>query len=67
MENLIGERFIPYQINGENNSIVIIQNGHKHTLSPNEGIIGLDIAINGNNNLITIEAPNHFIDTRIKI
>ncbi|MBO5443173.1 MAG: acyltransferase [Alphaproteobacteria bacterium] len=67
MESLIRERFVPYKINGENNRIFIIENGEKHLLSSNEGVPGLDIVINGNNNSIAIEAPNSFTDTLINI
>ncbi len=67
MDDLITERYIPYKINGENNQIFVIKNGEKHLLTPNEGIIGLDIVINGNNNSITIGAPNSFTDTLINI
>lgn len=67
MESLVWERYVPYKINGENNRIVLIENGKERLLAPNEGIVGLEIVINGSNNNITIEAPHSFTDTVINI
>lgn len=49
-----------YNIEGENNKILIIENGIERELRYNEKIEGLDININGKNNTIKIFLPSHF-------
>lgn len=46
-----------YLIAGENNRIIIIENGEERLLGGNERIPGLDIAICGDNNEIRIHRP----------
>ncbi len=55
-----------YSIKGQNNKIFIIENGEKIELE-NDVISGLNIEIEGNNNVITLEKPFRFIDSRILI
>lgn len=56
-----------YKIEGLNNSIIIVENGTKRELSPYEEIEGLNITINGDNNIIIIEKPYNFLNSTIKI
>ena len=51
---------------GANNQIVIIEDGMERILGP-EGLPGLSITINGNNNLIRIELPRYFEDCKLVI
>lgn len=46
-----------YDIKGENNKIIIVENGVERLLYPNEMIKGLNIIINGNNNVVKLELP----------
>lgn len=56
------------KINGENNIILIISEGVERFLSPDEVIDGLSLEINGNNNLVQLELPIHFVNgSNIKI
>lgn len=48
-----------YKIIGDNNKIIVIENGVEKDYT-NKRINGLEIFINGNNNLIRIEMPNIF-------
>ncbi len=56
-----------YHINGENNKIIIVENGIERLLYPNETINGLDIIINGNNNTVKLEFPIKAENSRITI
>lgn len=47
----------PYKIRGKNNKIIIVKNGVERKLKFMERIPGLNIKINGNNNLIKLELP----------
>ena len=49
-----------YNIEGENNKILIIENGIERELRYDEKIEGLDIKIIGKNNTIKIFLPSHF-------
>lgn len=51
---------------GANNSITIIDRGVEHSLGP-EGIPGLSISINGNNNNVRIEMPLRFEDCKLAL
>ena len=46
-----------YNIRGFNNKIIIIENGMERDLRDGEKIDGLDIKVNGDNNLIRLELP----------
>lgn len=46
-----------YDIKGENNQIIIVENGIERPIGINEEISGLEIKINGNNNLVKLELP----------
>lgn len=48
---------VPYLINGENNRIVIIENGKERLLGKNERIPGLELSICGDDNEIRIHRP----------
>lgn len=56
-----------YEISGENNKIILIENGNERILGENECLPGLEIKINGNNNLIKLELPINISDTLIEI
>ena len=46
-----------YNIKGVNNKVIIIENGIERDLRDEERIAGLEIKVNGNNNLIKLELP----------
>ena len=46
-----------YKIKGNNNKIIIVENGIERELCKYERIKGLDISINGNNNTIILHKP----------
>lgn len=46
-----------YCIRGQNNKIILIENGVERQLNENERIQGLEIKIDGNDNLIKLEMP----------
>lgn len=48
---------IGYSINGKNNKIIIVENGIERDLKVGETIAGLNIEINGNNNVVKLELP----------
>lgn len=58
---------IGYSINGENNKIIIIENGVERDLKVGETIAGLNIEINGNNNVVKLELPIKAENSFIKI
>lgn len=47
-------------INGENNKVLLIENGIERLLSNDDVIDGLSLEINGNNNFLQLELPIHF-------
>lgn len=47
-----------YEINGNGNKIIIVENGSERLLQPEERIEELDIAITGNNNTIKLHLPD---------
>lgn len=51
-----------YNINGQNNKIIVVENGKERELKKDERIQGLEIIINGNYNIIKLHAPLKFID-----
>lgn len=57
--------FFPYKIKGRNNKIYVIFKGRKKELK--RKIKGLNIDINGNNNIIKLHFPVYFEDTNIEI
>lgn len=61
----VQERFIPYEIKGEHNKIVVRENGTEQLLSAQQGIAGLEIRIEGNDNLVQVDLPALFIESRI--
>lgn len=63
----IQERFIPYDIRGEHNKIVVCKNGNEELLPELKGIAGLEIRIEGNDNLVQIDLPTLFIESKIII
>lgn len=62
-----GNNLIGYNIKGENNKIILIENGIERDLKENEKISGLNIKINGNNNLIKLELPINAQNSLIQI
>lgn len=52
-------------INGNSNRVLIVEKGKTYVTK--EEISGLDIEINGNNNLVEIEYPQKFVSCRLKI
>ncbi|MBQ8750504.1 MAG: acyltransferase [Alphaproteobacteria bacterium] len=56
-----------YKIKGNNNKIIIVENGIERELCKYERIKGLDISINGNNNLVKIEIPIIGVGSNIEI
>ncbi|MBP5399134.1 MAG: acyltransferase [Alphaproteobacteria bacterium] len=55
-----------FKVWGSDNKVVIIENGVKYAM-PDDGIEGLDISINGNNNNVLIEMPLNFVDCRLAV
>ena len=55
-----------FRIWGANNNVIIVEDGREYSLPP-EGIEGLEISINGNNNNVVIEMPINFIDCKLGI
>lgn len=55
----------PYNIQGDNNHIWIVENGNRRELLKNEKIDGLLISIKGNNNTITLHKPFTFINSAV--
>lgn len=56
-----------YEIKGENNQIILIENGIERQLSKNKKISGLEININGNNNIVKLELPITATNSTINI
>lgn len=54
-----------YEIIGENNKIIIVENGVERELGMNEKIEGLILILKGNNNYIKFEMPIQFIANTI--
>ena len=46
-----------YKINGKNNKIIIVDNGKERELKTEEIVDGINIEINGNNNILKIQLP----------
>lgn len=46
-----------YEIKGENNKIILVENGVERSIRPKEKLPGIDITINGNNNTVKLELP----------
>lgn len=63
----IQKRYVPYVVKGNNNQIVVVVDGQERELSADEGINGLDIKIEGENNFIRIEMPLKCIESRVVI
>ena len=64
--NLINSSRITYNnINGNNNHIRLIRENENIEISPFNKIEGLSISIKGNNNMILIEEPYKFINSKI--
>ena len=63
----IQAHFIPYEIIGQNNKIIINENGNERDLKNCEKINGLDIKISGNNNKIYISDKENFYNSIISI
>ena len=55
-----------FRIWGANNNVTIVENGREYSLPP-EGLDGLEISINGNNNNVVIELPISFIDCKLAL
>ena len=55
-----------YDISGENNKLIIIENGVER-IANKEIIPGLWVSIHGNNNIVKIELPVHFENSSIII
>lgn len=58
---------VGYLINGENNKIIIVENGIERDLRLGETIAGLKIEIRGNNNKVKLELPLKAENSSIKI
>ena len=56
-----------YILEGENNKIIIVENGKERVLQPHEKIPGLNVKVNGNNNTIRIIAPFKIIESNITL
>lgn len=56
-----------YEINGNGNKIIIVENGSERLLQPEERIEELDIAITGNNNTIKLHLPIRALSSSINI
>ena len=68
VENIIQDTRGGYSIQGKNNSIVIVEeDGHERELTENERIKGLEIVINGSNNMIKLSRLSHFENATIFI
>lgn len=52
-------------ITGENNRLIIVENGKERELT--EEIPGLDIVVNGNDNLVRIGFPQDFQNSRLEM
>ena len=51
---------------GANNSVIVVDHGVEHELGP-EGLPGLTININGNNNVVRIEMPLRFDECKLAL
>lgn len=67
IKNVKITKFVPYDIIGYNNKIIITENGVQRELKEQEKIDGLDIKINGNNNKIYIPDTENFSNSIISI
>lgn len=56
-----------YEIDGEQNKIIIEENGLERELGAQEKIPGLNLIINGNNNYVKIKLPLEAINSSIEI
>lgn len=56
-----------YKLEGNNNKIIIVENGHERELKKDEKIPGLNLIINGNNNYVKIKLPLEAINSSIEI
>lgn len=56
-----------YGVKGQNNKIIIIENGNERKLGRFERIKGLNITILGDNNTIIIEQPSNFEDASVNL
>lgn len=56
-----------YILEGENNKIIVVENGKERVLQPHEKIPGLNVKVNGNNNTIRIIAPFKIIESNITL
>lgn len=56
-----------YNINGQNNKIIVVDNDKERELEKDERIQGLEIIINGNNNIIKINKFTKYLNSRILV
>lgn len=56
-----------YQITGENNKIIIVENGEERLLRKNEKIEGLNLSMAGKYNIVKIYKPYKFINCNFNI
>ncbi len=55
-----------FKVWGSNNRVAIVEKGIKYSM-PDEGIEGLDLSIDGNNNDVLIEMPLNFVDCKLSL